>query len=265
MSWNLIKSIQKETDLRLILPLGLNLRIGDVVSVGSDGGFTLEGTADSLLGLSPTMREGFNDGKVNFTTQSHAGIELRFRAAGEASTLFEELPKAKAGADIVFKIADAWVMAVTGRSVATISDTAEFRERILFAYDRNVWNPDWVLVNSIGTVDRITLLASRVKDTKVALEFAADVDVQGAAELSLTAGAKIVCFNTALTQCISTKPTTPFCSGIRVIDKIFSNRKTGTLGTVAPIPQDVMAAADEEFWEDGDTVIPARFPRNSSG
>jgi hypothetical protein len=41
MSWSLIKSIQNDTDLRLILPFGLNLRIGDIVSVSrKDGSFT---------------------------------------------------------------------------------------------------------------------------------------------------------------------------------------------------------------------------------
>jgi len=52
MSWKLIKSIQGETDLRLILPFGLSLRVGDVIGVGRDGNFTLEGSCRSLLGLS---------------------------------------------------------------------------------------------------------------------------------------------------------------------------------------------------------------------
>jgi len=50
MSWTLIKSIQKDTDMRLILPFGLNLKLGDIVSVSRrDGNFTLEGTSASIL------------------------------------------------------------------------------------------------------------------------------------------------------------------------------------------------------------------------
>lgn len=47
MSWQLIRSIQ--TDLRLILPFGLNLKLGVVIGVGKDGNFTPEGSADSIL------------------------------------------------------------------------------------------------------------------------------------------------------------------------------------------------------------------------
>jgi hypothetical protein len=51
MSLNLIKDIQSHHDLRLIMPFGLELSLGDVVNVNRDGSFTLEGTSRSLLAL----------------------------------------------------------------------------------------------------------------------------------------------------------------------------------------------------------------------
>jgi len=56
MSWDLIKSIQKNgADLRLIMPFGLALKPGDVISVGGkDGSFRLEGTCNSILGRGRT-------------------------------------------------------------------------------------------------------------------------------------------------------------------------------------------------------------------
>src|SRR5438552_16613725 len=101
MSWDLIRSIQKDTDLRLILPFGLNVHIGDVIGVQRDGSFILEGSSASLLGISPGNPRTAGIG-VDLAKQSGKNTSMTFRAAGEASTLFPQLPTAHAGVDISF-------------------------------------------------------------------------------------------------------------------------------------------------------------------
>ena len=53
MSWRLIRSIQESDDLamRLIMPFGLSLGLGDVVEVQRNGTFLLEGSCESLLNI----------------------------------------------------------------------------------------------------------------------------------------------------------------------------------------------------------------------
>jgi len=50
VSWQLIRSVRHATDLRLILPFGLDLRVGDVVSVAKGGTLTLEGIGPGTTG-----------------------------------------------------------------------------------------------------------------------------------------------------------------------------------------------------------------------
>lgn len=255
MSWELIKDIQSETDLRLVLPFGLSLQVGDVISVGRrDGIMTLEGTTDSLLGCSVSKRKDPGSGPVSFMSQSHKGMEIRFRAAGEASTLFEGLPSAKAGADIAFSSANAWIMGVIGRSLSVASETAELRQKIIDAYRRGVWQPDWALVNSVGTVNRMTLLASRSGDSKVALEFGGNTSESASPEFQLTSDARIVAMRNEITQCITTEPMTAFCSGIRVVDRWFRDSKTGTLSQPTSA-SDICGADVQEVWEDADKLV----------
>lgn len=254
MSWSLIKSIRNETDLRLVLPFGLQLRVGDVVSVNRrDGGVTLEGTSKSLLGTSVSKRREQGVGKVNFTTQSGDGVKVQLRAAGEASTLFENLPSAKAGADISFASSNAWVLAVAGRELVAMSDTAKLRTAILDAYARKVWRPDWVLVNSVAMVHRMTLIASKSQNTNVALEFGADVNAGSGLEANLTADASIAAMSEDITQSISAEPTTGFFTGIRVIDRWFHDPETGSLDDTVS-NDDPTSASDYEFWEDADNM-----------
>jgi hypothetical protein len=253
MSWKLIKSIQKETDLRLILPFGLNLKLGDVIGVGKDGNFSLEGSANSLLGRGLLKPRGAQPAKVNLYNQSGKNTQVRFRAKGTASGLFENLPTMSAGLDISFASADEWVLGLTGRSLASLDEIDRFRRPILDAYRWKVWKPDWALVTSISTVEKMTLLASRTKNTKVALSLNAPMPANNALELKLTAGATIVATNAQITQCITTEKIVAFCSAIRVRDPWWSRAGIGTLG-VTKKGQDPLAASRKAFWENVDTL-----------
>jgi hypothetical protein len=253
MSWKLIKSIQKETDLRLILPFGLNLKLGDVIGVGKNGDFTLEGSANSILGPGLISTRTEQSAKVNLHNQSGSNTRVEFRGAGTASGLFPRLPSADAGVDISFGSADAWVLALTGRSLKSLQNINNFRQLILDAYRWNVWKGDWALVTSLATVDKMTLLAARTSDAKVALSLSGPIVPNAPVEVKLTAGATIVATNAQITQCITSDPIVAFCSAIRVRDSWWSELKTQTLDRTQ-VEKNATDASDGEFWEDVDML-----------
>ena len=154
MSAPLIKSVQDKTDLRLVLPFGLGLRIGHVISVGKDGSFALQGSSESLLGLKPGKIVP-PPGKFDTTWRSGEDVKFNFRAAGSGSALFPDVASVNAGFDVSFGSANAWLLAVTGRAVSAMEDTNRFRQPIIGAYLTNVWKADWAMVTGIATVEPV--------------------------------------------------------------------------------------------------------------
>lgn len=251
MSWKLVKKIQADTDLRLILPFGLALRLGDVVSVGRDGAYALEGSSRSLLGQQPGRpRTG---GAADIGQLSGCQVSCTFRAAGRASTLFPELPHATAGLDIAFSRRNAWALAMTGRTLSSLQDINRFREPILDAYRRGVWKPDWALVTAIGDAERMTLLAARDDNTNVALSLKGNVAVTVGLDLQLTSGVAIAATNREITRCVTTTRMPVACRAVRVRDRWWRSPYVADLSLAAP-PASVHEAADDEFWEDADVL-----------
>lgn len=247
MSWNLIQSIQSKTDLRLILPFGLHLQVGDIVSVQRDGNFVLEGRSKSLLEMAPgTTRSGK---PVDLMTQSGEGTEFTFRAAGTASSLFPELPHANAGFDVSFSHANGWLLAVTGRTLTTLDELNQFRERILRTYRNGVWRPDWALVTSVATISRMTLIASTSANTQLALSLGANVSANAALSAKLTSDVAIVATNREVTHSIVNEPAPAFCSGLRVQERWFRSPDIGSLETRAETARAASEASDNAFWQ----------------
>jgi len=252
MSWTLIKSIQEEADLRMILPFGLSLKVGDVIRVDRDGNFTLEGSCRSLLGLSAGKLRPAQPGSVDLVRQYGENTSCTFRTAGTMSNLFPELPTAQAGFDISFGASDSWLLALTGRVLSSLEETHRFRAPILDAYKMGVWKPDWALVISTAQVKRMTLIASSSSNTKVALSLNATVAQDAPLEVQLTSDATIVAANQEFVKCIIMEPATAFCSALRVRDSWWGSPVVGTLSKAN---NKNITDIDNQFWEDIDNLL----------
>jgi len=257
MSWELIRSIQKDIDLRLILPFGLDLRIGDVISVAKNGNFALEGTCASVLDrqAGTPRRQG---GTVSMTRQFGKNTAFRFRAAGAAPAGFQGLASAKAGFDISFGSENGWLLAIAGRNIVSLDNLDRFRRPILDAYRWKVWRPDWALVTSVATVDRMTLIASQSANTQVALALSGQFSPTDPLEVQFTSGASIIATSNEIIQCIPDEPRAAFCSAIRVKDpwwKFWASATTGSLDRVVDLGEPEKAA-DSDFWETVDHIGP---------
>ena len=82
-----------------------------------------------------------------------------------------------------------WLLALVDRRIAVLDDLDRFRRAILNSYHWGVWKPDWALLTSVATVDRMTLIASTTSGTNVAMSVSGQVDPAAPLELKLTAGA----------------------------------------------------------------------------
>lgn len=254
MAWSMVKSIQSDLDMRLVLPFGLGLRLGDVISVDRDASFTLEGNCQSLLREAVRGVRQSPDA-YSVTRQSGSGTSYAFRAAGTASSLFPQLPHGDAGFDIGFKSAQGWILAFIDRRITAIDGVDHFRAPILDAYARGVWKPEWALVTEVATVDKITLLASKSNDTHVALTVNGSVSPSAAPEIKLTANASIMATNSELIQCITDHPSTAFCRALRVKDPWWSlspqvEMLSESISRGArPTRSAALEAGPETFWE----------------
>jgi len=243
MGWDLISAIQKTGDLRLILPFGLNLRPGDVVAVEDNGNFSLQSDAFSLLGVRPVVRAA--GAPVDLDEQSGKDVTMVFRAATEASSLFPNLPKGAAGLDITLGSSNSWKIAATGRSLEVLEDLNTLTKAVLRAADPNygVWQPNWAVITGVATVEKMTLLAAKSANTKVALNFKADVTPQTPAKVQLTSEVSMVATSQSLTQCLINTRSPAFCTAMRVRKDWLGRPKFGALA-----PQTAPPAA--EFWEE---------------
>jgi hypothetical protein len=246
MSWDLITSIQRETDLRLILPFGLNLEPSDVISVAENGDFGLEGSSQTLLGL-PAGEPRETGEAVDLFRQVGKEVSCEFRAEGEASSLFPELPQASAKVDVSFRHANSWVLALTGRRLSSLEELNRFRRPILDAYRSGVWRKKWALVTSVATADAITLLAAKSDDTKIALTLAGQVDATAGLEAKLTAGATIAAASKEITKCIMDRRAPVACTAVRVKDPWLGPPDVTDLARPAGglSPDE---ASDQDFW-----------------
>ena len=120
---------------------------------------------------------------------------------------------------------------------------------ILRSYEsRAWWQPNWALITSLATVDKLTLVASSSRGTNVALSARGTVDPAAPMELSLTAGVSISGANQELIQSITETPSVAFCTGVRVKKSWFSDPSIGDLEAIVRPPQ------EDEFWADLDLL-----------
>jgi hypothetical protein len=251
MSWAVIRAIQKEhPDLRLILPFGLNLQVGHVVTVSKkDGTLTIEGDCFSLLGEKPPT---VSPPETSFDISSQCGGEIKIigRAAGTAPSAFPSAPSAKGGFDITFTSANSVVLAVVGRCLTASTDVGRFRHAILDAYDRGIWTANHALITSVATVEKMTLLASKSSDTKVALSVSGSVASDTPTAIDLTTDAALLAINKAITQAITAKRGPAFCKGLRVHESWFTDPEIRVLDAAKPDQTD-----EQDFWEDFDAAF----------
>jgi len=253
MNRRLIRSVRRKTDHRLIVPFGLELRPGDVVSVNRDGELRREGDVPSLLGVKvPPVRPPRSRDRKDVEWRSGRSVKVVFRADGEGSSLFDQLPAAGAKIDISFGWANGWVYAATAREIESLDGINGLRTAILESFRRGAWQPDFALIDSVHTAAKSTFLASETRGTKVVLKVSGQAVVTQPLSAQLTAGVSIEAASSALVKSISTRRSAIGVTGLRVRQR-FVGTKLGDLDR--PLRGiSAEAASDAYFWADLDSA-----------
>ena len=252
----LMKAIQAATDLRLVLPFGLSLQLGDVVSVGEDGRYTLEGSTRSQLGMDPGKQHEAS-APEDFWKLFDDDSTCTYRPAGTASAPFPDLPSESSGFDVHFESDRGWLLAAAGWQVRTLDTLNRFRRPILDACQRKVWDPAWALVTEVATAKRVTLVAATAGRTDVALSLDGKDNPAAGVAAQLTAGLSVTQASQPVTTWIRSESAVVACRAVRVRDRWWGGGQHET-----PTDEDgageVDDATDEEFWEDADDLLPDR-------
>jgi hypothetical protein len=137
------------------------------------------------------------------------------------------------------------MIAAVGRSLKVLEDLNRFTNAVLRAADPDygVWQPNWALITGVATVQKMTLLAAKSANTKVAVNFDANVTPQAPQRIQLTADVSVVATSQSLTQCILNSPGPAFCTAMKVRTNWLGRRKFGALSSKTKVPP------VEEFWE----------------
>jgi hypothetical protein len=261
--WDLLEDIQRQAGLRLISPFGLDLRLGDVVSVGKDGTFQLEGNAKSLLGVEPGRRRVGKS--ADFDKSFGKGFSYEFLAASRASTLLPHLPAASAALAVTFDSEKSWILALAGHKLRVLAEVNTLRKPILDAYDQKVWRRNWALITGVHTADQVTLLAAREADTKFSLGLGAKVAETSGLQAWLTSGISIRAANRELTQRICDERSSVACRAVKISDWFLRDPDLITMGVSGDRERDPLKVPDDNFWEDPDEWIHRDVPKFRSG
>jgi hypothetical protein len=228
------------------------LRPGDVVAVDSSGQLTLMGSLAMLLGKSRSrVRIPEKSDTRDLFDSSGKSTTVGFRAKGEASILFPLLPAISAGVDISFHSANSWVLALVGRSITSLADVNKLRVQILDAYDRGIWRSEYVLINSVATADRMVLIASKVRNTKIALKLAGDFDPGVGAAVKITARPSIERMSSETHNRFADYRSAVACTGIRVRERWLRPPDLKSLGQAVG-RSETLLVSDKSFWSDMD-------------
>jgi hypothetical protein len=246
----LIDDVRKKAGIRLIAPFGLNLQLGDVVSVDRDRNLSIEGSVDTLLGESlGRRRRPTAPGDVYKVSGTETSVAVTL--AGKASAIFPGLSLAHGGFDVTFSAANAWLLALTGLQLSSLSDVARYRTRVLESFTAGVWQREWALVYEVAKAESATFLASRTKSAKLALALSATVPHPVPGALGLTADLSLARLEGDVTKWIRRSRSPVSIRGMVVNDSFWRGLSVGSLKARDPDSE----PSGEEFWQDMDPPL----------
>jgi hypothetical protein len=173
-----IDRAREELGLRPILPLGQPIPFGAIGTIDDNGTFRYWGSSKSLLGLSAGRPLPDSKARPDFGATSGGEVSVGFKARGDASTLFPNLPKAKARVEVSFAKKNSCLISARTVTVKTLSEPHKLAEAIKRRYLDDAWDPAYVVVYQLGWAGEYLGISADADQTNVALSAKATVNQQ---------------------------------------------------------------------------------------
>jgi hypothetical protein len=164
-----IKKARRELGMRPILPLGQTIPFGAIGTLDDNGAFRYWGSSKSLLGMPAGRPLTDSRARPDFGATSGRDVSLGFKAAGEASTLFPNLPKAKARVEVSFARKNSCLISARTLTVKTLSEPHKLADEIKRRYLDGAWDDDYVVVYQLGWAGEYLGISADADETNVAL------------------------------------------------------------------------------------------------
>jgi hypothetical protein len=169
------------------------------------------------LGISFSVRDSIE--LIDLSHSSSSGVSINLKAVGSDAT--GSLPVDKAGAIIQFGSEGAFVFQAANCRIYEIEDKIELGRQLIRAYQQNVWESEWVVVDTVVEAGEMTALISNTGNAKLELTAEKDLGVGNLALASMEAGLSVRSQTGDVTQIIAERRAFPLFKLSRVKHTLF--------------------------------------------
>jgi len=212
--------------------------LGDVGRL-KDGAFQRITTLHEL-GINFKKRVGEAGQDLSHTSGNSVSVEFK----GQGQTLQgANIPQAKAGAVVQFSAAGAFVFQVASPRVVEIENQVALAEKILGKFrtkknGKRAWQADWFVITEVVTAEKVTVLLSNSKASKIELSAEGTIPVGPAPLAAVGGGLSVVTQKGDVTSVVAAAKLTPMFRLCRVrrsiLDRILGGDESADLTRAAP-------------------------------
>lgn len=167
-----VDKTRDELRARPVLPFGASVKLG-AIGVVEDGQLSPRGNVRSVLG--GRVGEVSVGKRAEWELTSGKDVSINFVAKGEASKLFPQAPVADAKVEVSFGSSESFLASVSGLKISTMTNPADLLQKMVEAYERGAWRPEYVLVYEVIVPRAALILLSKTSDSKFLLTTSASL------------------------------------------------------------------------------------------
>ncbi len=228
-----VQGIHQKFNFYAAWPVNQPRKLGDVGRLSGGQFQRLTSLAD--LGVSFVPRSGPPGTDLSHTSGS--SVEVQLKAEGQPLP-GASINLAKAGAAVEFSASGAFVFQAVTPAVTEIENQVRLAEDILNLFrdqttGKRKWQEDWCVVTELLSADKVTVLISNSKSSRVELEASGTLPAGPAPLASAGAGLKVVSQKGDVTSVLAETSLTPMfrVSRVRrsVLDKLFGGDSSADL------------------------------------
>lgn len=177
-----VSRVHSKYSVRPVFPLGTQLAIGDVGTLGNGVRWDPVGSLRDIVGAEPEDLRPEPPNEDRWSLDSGDDVKFRVFASGETSDLFKEVANAKVRTEVTLGKSDSFTFGARNVSLTTAHELNGVLRRIRFAYhtrrdlpQEQQWNKDFVYVFALANAEAYTAIIAEQDNTTVAVEVKGEV------------------------------------------------------------------------------------------